>query len=229
MRRQWLLILLICSQPVLSATVVTFTSNMTQGPSRMMLEGPNARLDLLQDESYMLVDARLSTLYMIVPSKKRIIEIDSALSKNTTTKKYTLHVELRPDKRGPKIAGFETQAYSYSANGYHCGTLYTSAQALQVDGIPQLLKAMDRLSSSQQSALGAYAKFMDVCKRANMTITAYTNDLGVPMQIIDRQGAVISKVKSIAVNAEVPANTFSLPEAYEKAPLYSSASGARGF
>ena len=72
---------------------------------------------------------------------------------------------------------------------------------------------MKIILEKQRAVLGGFAAFVDDCTLADMQVADHVNTIGMPMRT-EKNGRVESEIKSINVDAVLPANTFVIPANY---------------
>ncbi|NOQ90456.1 MAG: hypothetical protein GQ549_05880 [Gammaproteobacteria bacterium] len=114
---------------------------------------------------------------------------------------------------GIEVAGYPTRKYSYTANGKSCGVIFGSKDVYQKGGIKELFQAMKIMMDKQRAVLGGLAGMVDDCILADMKVSDYVKQIGVPMRT-ERNGRIETEIKSIKYGVALPADTFVIPASY---------------
>lgn len=218
-------LLTLVSFSVSAGTIVTLQSNTGQ-PTKVMMEGGKSRIDT-GGQDYVLIDYDKKTMFVVVPEKKQIMDMTGDVPSMGGKPAPKLNLSIASQGAGPQIAGYATEKFTLKANGSFCGTVFGSKKAMQTTGIDKLFDSMKSMADKQRAAMGGYASLVDDCTRANMNFASQGDKIGVPMKVLDKNGKTANEIKSIVVNATVPANAFVLPKGYQTVKINDMLKGAR--
>ena len=184
----------------------------SEGVTTVLTDGSQARLNSAASE-YVIVDYASHAVRIVSPAKKQVLVLDSVgEGKGSPVRK--VKTGLKPLGEGGTIAGYKTRKYQFTANGKSCGTIFASQDALRAPGIEPLFDAMQAMMEQQQAAMGGFAGMADDCTLGEVQMGKKLSDIGVPMRV-EVNGRVESEVKSIQLNASLPADTFTIPASYK--------------
>lgn len=178
----------------------------------VLTNGQHARMNI-PGSDYVIIDYRKQQAQVVSPQKHQVMLFDAKImapANNASAVRTSLNLL----GNGPVIAGYQTQKYSYAANGKSCGVIYGSREAISANGMNDLLQAMKTMLEQQRAALGGFAGFVDDCTLADMQVTDHVKTIGVPMRT-ERNGMVDSEIKSIKLDVTLPENTFIIPSSYK--------------
>lgn len=208
------LIFCLFGNTVIAATLIEVTSE-DGGQTQVMMDGNQSRIDMGEGQGYMLIDHKKQTMFAVIPEKKQILDMSGDMPSMGGRTAPKIKTELVSNGSGPTIAGYSTKKFTLKAEGKICGTLFGSKAAMETTGIARLFESMKAMAEKQRAAMGGYAAMIDVCTRANMDFSSQGIKVGVPMRMLDANGKITSEIKSIKMNASLPANAFTLPKGYE--------------
>jgi len=184
--------------------------------TKIYQDGPMSRLEMPGKRGYMVIDSAQQTMHMVIPAQRMVMDMSDTL-KNAPGSDTSSGVKTDISKQGsgPRVAGYKTTRYSYSANGKSCGTLFTSQDAMDDAGMGEVFEMMERMSSQADAMMSAFNQSVDPCQRTSSKLTKRLKDIGVPLRVLDAKGAVLSEVMSIDRKAKLPANAFTIPSDYK--------------
>ena len=200
---------------VQAATLVEITD--TEGLTRIFRDGSKSRLEMSGESGYMVIDSAAQTVHAVVPEERMVMDMSDSL-KNAPDAGPASSVKIKLNKQGsgPRISGYKTTRYSYSADGKDCGTLFTSQQALADTGINDMFAMMERLSAQADAMMSAFGQQdADPCERTGPGLTDMLKKIGAPLRILDSNGKTVSEVITIDKDAALPANAFAIPADYK--------------
>ena len=188
----------------------------------MLTDGKRARVNISADE-YVIVDFASQKINMVNPRKQQVMVFNTKKNANsgqhsTGASRSLVKLALNYKGKTKNIAGYRSDKYEYSANGKNCGVVYASKNALQAQGVKQLLNAMQAMIDQQRDVMGGFVAMIDDCKLADMQLTEKINEIGVPMQR-EENGHVTTQVKSIDVGVPLPADIFVVPASYKNTTI----------
>lgn len=208
------LFLLFITTTVSAATLIEIESN-EDGRTQVITDGSQARINSSQDQSYVLIDYKKQSMYVVLPEQKQIMDMSGDMPSMAGKISSEIKMDVVPMGSGPDIAGYATKKFKLKANGKDCGFIYGSMDAMKVTGIAQLLQTMNKFEEKQRASMGSYADMTGPCKRAKMSLSTQAEVIGVPMLDVDKNGKKDNEVIRIDTNASLPAGVFSLPEGYK--------------
>lgn len=212
------LMLLIAGSPVMAATVIELQS-VPGGRSQVLMDDYHSRIDMGEQQDYVLIDHVKKTLLAIDPEQQQILDMSAGTAASARSSAPAIKIELVSQSSGPVIAGYTTREYKLIANGKTCGKYFASKAAMEISGISRLLESMKMMVDKQRAAMGAYARMIDVCTRAKMEFASQGDRVGVPMKMLDNRGNLVSEIVSINTQMTLPANTFTVPQGYKRVTL----------
>lgn len=206
-------LLLLSSSLTAAATLVEVKSS--EGQTRIYTDGQRARMETGKD-GYMIVDNKAQSLFVVMPNEQRVMDMSQALQ-GPGPGASAAPIDIRFDKQGsgPRIAGYPTTRYNYSANGQSCGTLLASRQALEDTGLDSAFEMMERMASRADAMRMAFNSNTPPCERAGTQFSTHVRKIGVPMRITAGNGQLVSEITRIDQNAKLPPNAFTVPAGYQ--------------
>lgn len=198
----------------ISGTIIKIQNNNEL--TTVLTDGQRAKMTMAGDE-YVIVDYKSQQMNVVNPQKQEVMVMDTSVMPKTGNAP-TVHTELKQKGAGSNVAGYGTQKFEYYANGKLCGVVYGSKKAYQVKGIKELFNAMKAMVERQQAVLGGFAGMMDACTLADMKMSDHVSSVGVPMRT-EKKGRIEMEIRSIQLDANVPAATFSIPASYRKVSM----------
>lgn len=202
--------LLFCS-PVMAGTGTIVEILNNNELTTAMTDGQKVRMNM-PDSEYVIVDYSNHSVRLVNPEKKTVtlLNVDELSAGEGTARVQT---SLTPQGQGGSVAGYETQKYSYQANGRYCGVIYGSHIAYQQAGVRQLVAALKAMMERQRAALGSFASLVDACTLADMQLINHVNTLGVPMRT-EKAGSVELEVRDIRLDVALADDVFTIPSSY---------------
>lgn len=206
------IILLLCTacSSAMAGTIVEIQSG--NDLTTVMTDGKQARMSMSADE-YVIANYQDNTMKYVSKAEREILLIDLN-SKPAGKSAHSVKASIKKLGTGKTVAGYSTEKFSYSANDKKCGVVYGSKQALKLEGIEKLFKAMSAMAEKQRSMMGGYSAMIDECTQAEMNMDENIKTVGVPMRT-EKDGHILSEVRSIKVNASLPADAFTAPADYK--------------
>ncbi len=195
-----------------AATLIEVKS--PEGQSQVWRDGPMSRMDT--GDGYMVVDSVAQTLFIVMPKERRVMDMSDLLrSPGASGAGHAVKVDFKKQGGGPRIAGYPTTRYSFSANGTACGNVAASPQALKDAGLQETLEMMQRMAARADALMSAFNNKADPCQRAGTQLSQHAATLGVPMRITDAGGRLVTEIVRIDKNASLPPNAFAIPAGYQ--------------
>lgn len=186
-----------------------------EGQTKVYRDGARSRMDT-GDGGYMLVDSQAETMFVVMPEKRQVLDMSSML-KNAPpagTGK-PVKVAFKKEGSGPRIAGYPTTQYRYSADGKACGLVMASEQALKDSGLQEAFAVMQRMAARADAMMMAFSPGIDPCQRAGTRFSEHAQGIGAPLRITTDKGQLVSEVVRIEKNAKLPPNAFAIPAGYQ--------------
>ena len=184
-----------------------------EGLSRVYKDGSKSRME--SSNGYMIIDAKAETLFVVVPAERRAIDLSSTLAMPARGNSKPVNINFRKKNAGPRIAGYRTLEYDYTADGKHCGSVFASIDALGDTGLEDTFEMMERMATKADALMVALNNNPDPCERADSQFGRYLKKIGIPMRIKSRSGKLVSEIVRIEKNAKLPPNAFVVPAEYE--------------
>jgi len=211
--------LLILALPVTAMAASMIETRDGQGHhSRIYIDGDRARVEMPEDEGYMVMDVKNNSMKAVIPKQRTVMDMSDMLKSHGNTAAGSKHVNSSSKLKGsgPKIAGYATQQYDIYANGQYCGSSYVSAQAfndLDMKKFAHAMQAMDQQIQEKMSGMGL-DQLTSACEQAEFQLSDKLQAMGFPLRFIDHNKKLLSEVTSISRNAKLPANAFAIPADY---------------
>jgi hypothetical protein len=197
---------------VQAATLIEVKSS--QGQSKVWRDGSLSRMDT-NDGGYMVVDSKAETMFVVMPKDRRVMDMSGLLRAPGLAGGNGIKVVFSKQGNGPRIAGYTTTQYSYTANGKACGSVLASPQAMKDTGLQDTLDMMQRMATRADALMSAFNSKADPCQRAGTQLSEYAATIGAPMRITATNGQLISEIVRIDKNASLPPDAFAIPEGYQ--------------
>lgn len=208
---------MITTTAVSADTVIEFINENNK--SQFLTNGKVARINTRGNDEYMLVNFKTNTIYSVTPETKQIINLSNSIPSVSGVKPPSIRLSIKPEGRGPKIAGYNTRKYSLSANGEYCGSIFASKDALKGTAIESMLGTMKTMADNHRKSLGGFAAVIPVCQMARIQLAEKLPQIGAPMRTTDKKGQIETEITMILKNAGVDAHNYSLPPGYEKVAM----------
>jgi hypothetical protein len=186
-----------------------------EGQTKVYRDGARSRMDT--GDGYMVVDSKAETMVMVMPSQRRVLDMSAMLKTPppAAAGASPLKIAFTKQGSGPRIAGYTTTQYRYSANGKACGTVLASAQALKDSGLQETFDIMQRMSARADAIMTAFSPGIDPCQRAGTRFSEHAEGIGVPMRITATDGTLVSEIVRIEKDAKLPPDAFAIPAGYQ--------------
>lgn len=194
-----------------AATLIEVKSS--QGQSQLWREGSLSRMDT-GDGGYVVVDSKAETMLVVVPKQRRVMDMSDLLRAPGPAGGNGIKVAFSKQGGGPRIAGYATTRYSYTANGKDCGSVLASPQAMKDSGLQDTLDMMQRMASRADALMSAFSQ-ADSCQRAGAQLSEYAGKIGAPMRITAPNGELVSEIVRIDKKAKLPPGAFDIPQGYQ--------------
>ena len=210
--------------PVCADTVIEFKNQGSE--SQFLTNGKMARINTRGTDDYMLVNFSKKAIYSVTAGNKQIVNLSDSLPSISGLEPPKIRLDLQAKGNGPTIAGYRTSKYRLSANGEHCGTLYTSKEAIKGTAIENMFGTLKSMADSHLKSLGGFAALIPVCQLAQIEMANKLRDIGAPMRVMDKDGKVNSEITRILKNASVDSNYYALPQKYQRVSMGESIESA---
>lgn len=208
-------IMFLFSSSVMAGTIVEILDE--DELTTVMIEGKQARINVSAEE-YVIVDHVNNSVRFVNPQERQVMLLNASDIPGSSNASV-VNTSINALGGGLSIAGYNTQKFSYSANGRSCGTIYGSKDAYQAKGIKELFAALKTMMEKQRAIMGGFANMVDACTLADMNVSDHVNTIGVPMRT-ERDGRIRSEVKSIKVDVNLPADAFVIPATYKTVTMH---------
>ncbi len=209
-RAQFFTLICLFSTSMMAGTIVEILDE--DELTTVMIEGQQTRINVSAQE-YVIIEHKKNSVRFVSPQKKQVMLIN-ADNVSGSGNSSTVNTSINRLGSGPEVAGYNTEKFSYTANGKPCGIIYGSKEAYQAKGIKELFAAMSLMMKNQQALMGGFVNMVDACSLADMKVSEHVNTIGVPMRT-ESSGRIMSEIKSIKVNVKLPTDTFSIPATYK--------------
>lgn len=205
------LLLLACQAQ--AATLIEVKT--AEGQTRIFRDGTRSRMDT-SDGGYMLVDSKAQTMFVVMPKERQVMDMSQMLKTpagNSSTN--PLDMQFKKQGGGPRVAGYTTVNYQYSANGKICGNVLVSKQAHADAGLQETFETMERMAGRADALMQAFNSNLDPCQRADNRFSEHARNIGIPMRITSGNGRLVSEIVRIEKNAKLPPDAFTIPAGYQ--------------
>jgi len=213
-KNTFLCAIVLSSYSVVASTVVEFSGN--NRADKIMTNGLKARIGTGSGD-YVLVDYKTQSVKMILSAQKQVLDMGMGLPAKTTNAE--IKTSLKAIGTGPVVAGYQTTAYAWLANGRNCGTIFASKAALNTQGVKSLFSALQLMMEKQRAAMGGYAAMMSVCMQANFKIANHISRVGIPMRMLKPDGQLENEIKSIKTDVKIAKSVFDVPASYKHSAM----------
>jgi hypothetical protein len=214
-RVQFFTILFLLSTSAMAGTIVEILDE--DELTTVMIEGKQARINV-SDQEYVIINHKTNSVSFVNPQEKQVMLLN-ADDVSGSGNSPVVNASVNSLGSGPEIAGYNTQKFTYTANGKPCGIIYGSKDAYQAKGIKELFNAMKIMMEQQRAIMGGFVNMVDACTLADMNVSEHVNTIGVPMRT-ERNGYVRSEIKSIKVDVNLPADAFVIPATYKTVSMH---------
>jgi len=214
-RLQFFTILFLLSTSAMAGTIVEILDE--DELTTVMIEGKQARINVSAQE-YVIINHKTNSVSFVNPQEKQVMLL-SADAVSASGNDSIVDTSVNSLSSGPAVAGYNTQKFSYTANGKSCGFIYGSKDAYQAKGIKELFAAMNIMMEKQRAIMGGFVNMVDACTLADMNVSEHVNTVGVPMRT-ERNGRIRSEIKSIKVDVSLPADAFVIPASYKTVKMH---------
>jgi hypothetical protein len=155
-------------------------------------------------------------MFVVMPEKHQVLDMSSMLKNAPPAGSgKPVNVAFKKQGSGPRIAGYTTTQYRYSADGKACGQVMASEQALKDSGLQEAFEMMQRMAARADAMMMAFSPNIDPCQRAATRFSDHAEDIGVPLRVTTGDGQLVSEVVRIEKNARLPPNAFAIPAGYQ--------------
>ena len=203
-------LLFAASNIALAGTIIEMKSD--DGHSKILTDGRQVRLGTPGGD-YVIIDSIRKVVNAVSPSQQTVMLLDTK-KMAAGNKGVDVRTAINDLGAGVQIAGYATRKFAFSANGKPCGVIFGSKEVYRKEGIKELFQAMETMMKNQQAILGGLAGMIDDCALADMQVSKYVNDIGLPMRT-ERNGRVEMEITSIQYGVSLPAGTFIIPPSYK--------------
>ncbi|MDH3386358.1 MAG: hypothetical protein OEN02_00510 [Gammaproteobacteria bacterium] len=200
--------LIICGSALADAQLRI--KDLTGAVSTISSNGQKARIENRTMPGFAIIDYANSQFMMVDTQRKQVMSM-SLESGRVSGADATLDVSLDDKGGGPKIAGYATRKYEFTANGEACGTVYASRQLMSNGEIRAMFESMRGMQQMAGGVAGSMRGLLPPCQRANLQLADAMGSSGVPMRIIDAGGKVISEVLSVDTDKNIDGSHYQLP------------------
>lgn len=201
------------SHQVLAATGTIVKILDENEVTTIITDGKQAKMNSATNE-YTIVEFKSGIFKHVSPDENEVMIFDTSAVQGGK-KPPQVKAKMKKLGDGPTIAGYDTEKYSYLVKDRTCGVVYGSDDAAGAEGIQELLNAMTKIAEKTRAMMGGFAGMVDDCEQAEINMI---NKVGVPMRV-ERDGKVLSEVKSIKTAVDIPKDTFVIPASYKRTTM----------
>ena len=201
---------LLCLVLPAAADVQIQIRDLTGGSSTISSNGELVRIDA-ERGNYVLIDYRNGEVLMIDQGRGQVMKSSLGKGGVAVTGAGGVKIGVKSAGGGPKIAGYATKKYSFSANGQNCGTIYASSQLLRDPGVRSMFESMRTMQQKSRQMMGGLGGLMRPCDQANLQLAEVMESIGAPMKMLDEQGKLISEVLVVDTNKRLAKDFYSAP------------------
>lgn len=182
--------------------------------SKIYVEGQKGRMESGDDSGYLLIDG--GNVYSVMPEQQMVMEMSGSPQGSAAGGgQPVVAAKLIREGSGPKIAGYATDKYRYTANGQSCGTLFTSKAAMQDAGMEHMLATIRKIAQQAGQMAAQFRGGMRPCEMADQQLMERVKDVGMPLRTLDANGQVESEVLRVVKQAKLPPNAFTYPKNFQ--------------
>ena len=203
---------------VLTADAATLVEiQHRKGPSKIYTEKAKGRMELPGKDQYLIIEREQKQLYLVKPAKQEVLDLSFFMGQlGNPSKEQAKGAALIRKGPGPTIAGYETERFDYAPNNVLCGSVFVSKAALKDADMESLFALLQQAAAKLHTFSQLFkAKKNDPCQDAEQLVAADIAGLGLPMRILDKDGAPWSEVTAIKKDAELPPDAFVYPKSYK--------------
>ena len=161
--------------------------DLTGRSSTISGNGQLVRIDA-ERNGYVLIDNRAGEFLMVDENRGQIMKSSLGKGGVVVTGEGGVEVSFKSTGGGPKIAGYATRAFSYSANGQNCGTIYASSRLLEDQGVRSMFESMRTMQQKSRQMMGGFGGLMSPCQQANLQLSAVLDSIGARTAAIRVEG-----------------------------------------
>ncbi|MEN8132965.1 MAG: DUF4412 domain-containing protein [Pseudomonadota bacterium] len=185
-------------------------SRADQNTMRMWIEGPKSRMDMPEQDGYILTDAKQRKMYIISNKERTVMDMSSNFkSQFDQSKSDDLDIKLLKKGSGPTIAGYKTTHYTLSANGKHCADQYVSLKVLRDPNLKEYARHATGMSNNSPTRA-----LLDTCTLASISAAERFQQIGFPLRTVDADGDT-HEVTGIQKNVSPGPHAFEVPKDYQ--------------
>lgn len=185
-------------------------SRADQNTMKMWIEGPHSRMDMPEQDGYILIDAKQKKMYIISDKERTVMDMSSNFkSQFDKSKSDDIDIKLVKKGSGPTIAGYQTMHYALSANGKHCADQYISLKVLRDPNLKEYARHATGMSNNSPTRA-----LMDACTLASISAAERFKQIGFPLRTVNANGGT-HEVTRIQKNVSPGPNAFDLPKDYK--------------
>jgi len=183
------------------------------GSSRVWIDDNYARIKVTMKANAdapgeMLLDIKHHEMYIIDHKTRSLVKMgDMPGFAQSESQRHHAKISVERKGKGPKVAGFTTQGYLFSANGRECYMIYTSKDVMRYKQIVAYYKAMRDVSSHTNRSGNPCSAAID-----NLNIQEY----GLPISMQDKDGKRKFEIKKISQGKSPPKNYLNKPAGYKE-------------
>jgi len=183
-----------------------------EGVATVYIDGARSRMDN-GEQGYMILDSQANSMQLVMPAQRQVIDMSFALHVPQPGSE-SVKLNFTKTGTGPRIAGYETSRYNFSADDQQCGSLLGSTAALKDAKLGEALEMMEKMAKRSAAMVSSF-RAVAPCERATTALSQYAAEVGLPMRVtIGKQ--VLSEIVRLEPDARLPPNTFTVPAGYQR-------------
>jgi hypothetical protein len=184
-----------------------------EGLASVYIDGARTRIDN-GPQGYMIVDNASGSMQLVMPAQRQVIDMSFALNAPLPESGAPVKLVFTKTGAGPRIAGYPTSNYTFSADGQQCGSILASTEALQQTDLGNTLQTIEKMARRTDAMVSSF-RSVAPCERAATNLSQHIGKVGMPMRVTS--GAqLISEIVRIEAGAKLPANAFVVPADYQR-------------
>lgn len=206
----------------LQAATLIESRTIDDSLNRIIIESDKVKLDMPEDNSFMLMDLKTNSLKMVIHNEKQVMDMSEFIqSDKTTASSSDSRYQIKKKGSGPKLLGYDTTEYAIYANKQYCGSSFVSAQAMKDTGLSRFADKLSDLQSGmnqQMSQMGGIdpVNLSSDCEKAEEALDKKLSKIGMPLRSINADRQLQSEITKIQKNYKLSANSFSIPKGYKQ-------------
>lgn len=178
--------------------------------STISSNGKRVRIDGGKMLGYGIVDPTAGEMLMVDPARAQVMRSSFGSGPPSDAAGDPV-VRLSERGKGPRIAGYATREFSFSADGKACGAIFASRELLENRQVRTMFESMRTMQARSRGMMGGFGGTMDACQRAGLGLTEALESAGAPMRIVDASGQLQSEVLEVDTDARPGSDFYEVP------------------